>query len=108
MIVLSAVLIGCGTLPPPSFAQPPPECNFPDDTKLSFGGTASLAEAGLSPGGGTADIAGELFVTAEPITIPEVGSNDPLRRFCIVYGGDAAISQMNGLVPDDWVPPDAP
>ncbi len=100
-------LAACGTSEP-TFVEAPAECLFPRGTVLGYSGITTLERAGLEPGLMTEETPGELYVTADRITIPENDQNDLHRRFCMVYPPGTGLSQVSGLVPDSWAPPVAP
>ena len=105
-MVLASLMVGCAELVRgPSLEPAHPDCQFPPDTALAFSGEATLEDAGL--GGSAEDAVGTLYVTAEPIRIPQMDSNDLIRRFCIIYPEtESGLAQVSGLAPDDWLPPD--
>ncbi len=107
--VIGIWLTACGgVVPGPSLEPAHPDCQFPAGTGLAFSGTATLEGAGLGGGPVDADV-GQLYVTADPIRIPEMDQNDLIRRFCIIYPeSEGGLSQVSGLVPDDWTAPAAP
>ena len=93
---LAFALGACGLLPPD---EAPAECGWPPGTELAFAEEASLVELGLEEG--VASERGMAYVSAEPITFPNMDI-PPQRWFCLVSARHAGYS---GYVPDDWQPP---